>query len=41
MQWGEQWGEEGYYRLCRGSNVCGVDTMVSAVAVAPPPAAGV
>ncbi|KAF8759194.1 hypothetical protein HU200_010222 [Digitaria exilis] len=34
--WGERWGEEGYYRLCRGSNVCGVDTMVSAVAVAPP-----
>ncbi|CAL5062782.1 unnamed protein product [Urochloa decumbens] len=32
--WGEQWGEKGYYRLCRGSNVCGVDTMVSAVAVA-------
>ncbi|CAN6205365.1 unnamed protein product [Urochloa humidicola] len=35
--WGEQWGEKGYYRLCRASNVCGVDTMVSAVAVAPPP----
>ncbi|CAN6183374.1 unnamed protein product [Urochloa humidicola] len=34
--WGEQWGEKGYYRLCRGSNVCGVDSMVSAVAVAPP-----
>ncbi|CAN6218807.1 unnamed protein product [Urochloa humidicola] len=35
--WGEQWGEKGYYRLCRGSNVCGIDSMVSAVAVAPPP----
>ncbi|CAL5082957.1 unnamed protein product [Urochloa decumbens] len=35
--WGEQWGEKGYYRLCRGSNVCGVDSMVSAVAVAAPP----
>ena len=35
--WGEQWGERGYYRLCRGGNVCGVDSMVSAVAVAPPP----
>ncbi|OEL24911.1 putative cysteine protease RD19D [Dichanthelium oligosanthes] len=35
--WGEQWGEHGYYRLCRGTNVCGVDSMVSAVAVAPPP----
>ncbi|KAL6903753.1 hypothetical protein ACP4OV_004566 [Aristida adscensionis] len=36
--WGKQWGEEGYYRLCRGGrSVCGVDSMVSAVAVAPPP----
>ncbi|KAL6639343.1 hypothetical protein ACP70R_023073 [Stipagrostis hirtigluma subsp. patula] len=35
--WGKQWGEGGYYRLCRGRGMCGVDTMVSAVAVAPPP----
>lgn len=35
--WGRQWGEQGYYRLCRGRSMCGVDTMVSAVAVAPPP----
>ncbi|XP_078447647.1 putative cysteine protease RD19D [Wolffia australiana] len=31
--WGRQWGEEGYYRLCRGHGTCGVNTMVSAVAV--------
>ncbi|TVU39183.1 hypothetical protein EJB05_12590, partial [Eragrostis curvula] len=35
--WGEKWGEKGYYRLCRGRNICGVDSMVSAVAVATPP----
>ncbi|GJN32303.1 hypothetical protein PR202_gb20800 [Eleusine coracana subsp. coracana] len=35
--WGKQWGEDGYYRLCRGRSMCGVDTMVSAVAVATPP----
>ncbi|TVU39238.1 hypothetical protein EJB05_12647, partial [Eragrostis curvula] len=34
--WGEKWGEKGYYRLCRGRNICGVDSMVSAVAVATP-----
>ncbi|CAD6231809.1 unnamed protein product [Miscanthus lutarioriparius] len=34
---GSSGGEHGYYRLCRGSNVCGVDSMVSAVAVAPAP----
>jgi cathepsin F len=33
--WGKQWGEQGYYRLCRGRGMCGVDTMVSAVAVQP------
>uniref|UniRef100_A0ACD5UZK6 Uncharacterized protein n=1 Tax=Avena sativa TaxID=4498 RepID=A0ACD5UZK6_AVESA len=33
--WGKQWGEGGFYKLCRGRNVCGVDSMVSAVAVAP------
>jgi cathepsin F len=32
---GKQWGEQGYYRLCRGRGMCGVDTMISAVAVQP------
>ncbi|XP_057435009.1 cysteine proteinase 15A-like [Lotus japonicus] len=30
--WGETWGENGYYKICRGRNVCGVDSMVSTVA---------
>ncbi|CAA7391970.1 unnamed protein product [Spirodela intermedia] len=29
--WGESWGEKGYYKICRGRNVCGVDSMVSTV----------
>ncbi|CAA7399769.1 unnamed protein product [Spirodela intermedia] len=29
--WGESWGEKGYYRICRGRNVCGIDSMVSTV----------
>ncbi|XP_028765663.1 probable cysteine protease RD19B [Neltuma alba] len=30
--WGEDWGENGYYKICRGRNICGVDSMVSTVA---------
>ncbi|KAJ6938450.1 cysteine proteinase 15A-like [Populus alba x Populus x berolinensis] len=30
--WGENWGENGYYKICRGRNICGVDSMVSTVA---------
>ncbi|KDP30486.1 hypothetical protein JCGZ_16165 [Jatropha curcas] len=29
--WGTQWGEEGYYRVCRGHGMCGMNRMVSAV----------
>ncbi|KAI3458927.1 hypothetical protein Pfo_015590 [Paulownia fortunei] len=29
--WGERWGEHGYYHLCRGHGMCGMNTMVSAV----------
>nr|BAA92495.1 cysteine protease [Vigna mungo] len=29
--WGESWGENGYYKICRGQNACGVDSMVSTV----------
>lgn len=30
--WGKHWGENGYYRLCKGHGMCGMNTMVSAVA---------
>ncbi|KAJ7966822.1 Cysteine proteinase [Quillaja saponaria] len=30
--WGQNWGNNGYYHICRGRNVCGVDSMVSTVA---------
>ncbi|XP_028788990.1 probable cysteine protease RD19D [Neltuma alba] len=33
--WGNKWGEHGYYRLCRGHTMCGMNTMVSAAMVPP------
>ncbi|KAL0741487.1 hypothetical protein Bca4012_083000 [Brassica carinata] len=30
--WGETWGENGFYKLCKGHNICGIDSMVSTVA---------
>lgn len=32
--WGPHWGEKGFYKICRGYNECGMDTMVSTVAAA-------
>ncbi|KAI8008958.1 putative cysteine protease RD19D [Camellia lanceoleosa] len=29
--WGNKWGEHGYYRVCQGHGMCGMNTMVSAV----------
>ncbi|XP_073273174.1 cysteine protease RD19A-like [Primulina huaijiensis] len=30
--WGAHWGEKGYYKICQGRNICGVDSLVSTVA---------
>ncbi|XP_024528811.1 cysteine proteinase 15A [Selaginella moellendorffii] len=30
--WGATWGEQGYYKICRGHGMCGMNTMVSTVA---------
>ncbi|MCO5606448.1 hypothetical protein L7F22_060636 [Adiantum nelumboides] len=32
--WGPHWGEKGFYKICRGYNECGMDTMVSTVSAA-------
>ncbi|XP_024392278.1 cysteine proteinase 15A [Physcomitrium patens] len=29
--WGPNWGDNGYYKICRGHGECGLNTMVSAV----------
>lgn len=29
--WGASWGEDGYYKICRGYDLCGVESMVSTV----------
>jgi cathepsin F len=28
--WGPHWGDQGFYKLCRGAGECGINTMVSA-----------
>ncbi|MED6203713.1 putative cysteine protease rd19d [Stylosanthes scabra] len=31
--WGKHWGEHGYFKICRGYNMCGVNTLVSTAMV--------
>merc|ERR1712166_1382090 len=32
--WGETWGEKGYYRIIRGTNACGLTSMVTTSSMA-------
>ncbi|KAK9667331.1 hypothetical protein RND81_14G248800 [Saponaria officinalis] len=34
--WGKYWGEDGYYKLCTGYNLCGINNLVSTVAAVGP-----
>ena len=38
--WGSKWGEDGFYRVCSGMDMCGLDAMVTLV-LAPDAAKGV
>merc|ERR1711988_48455 len=38
--WGSLWGEDGYIRLARGENLCGIANMVSHSVVKQPDGAG-
>jgi C1A family cysteine protease len=31
--WGESWGEDGYFRIGRGSGLCGINTAVTTAVV--------
>lgn len=34
FSWGPKWGENGYYRVFRGENTCGLTSMVSSAVLA-------